>query len=289
MTNQPQGPTLRVLITGSKGFIGQHLKAFLRGKVQKIILWEHDVGELTRYKEPAEVVIHLAGASRFEQFIEAPYRCYEVNVVGTLAVLNYCKRVGARCVLASTSGVYVSRKDGAPVSEGSPVGPSLPYGISKLLAENLCREHAENFGVSSIVLRLFNVYGPGQHKSFLVAQIIDALVHRQPIVLRMPEALRDFVYVHDVVEAFLRAACSGYGGFKVFNIGSGIAIGVRDMVSIAERVFGPAVSIESGISRPGELSAAIADITTARKELGWIPKYDLESGMRAIKASWGEC
>jgi nucleoside-diphosphate-sugar epimerase len=101
----------------------------------------------------------------------------------------------------------------------------------------------------------------------------------------MPDAIRDFIYVDDVVDALFRAALLCVQGFRVFNIGSGRAVRVRDVVSIAGQIFAPAVSIEIAHSHPGELTTAIADIGKARKELGWVPKYDIESGLIAIKAS----
>ncbi len=279
--------TLRVVITGSRGFIGRHLTQHLRSKVQDLVEWNGDVRGLAKYEKSADVVFHLAGVSRHEQFLNAPHQSYEVNVIGTQVVLNYCRKVGARCILASTSGVYRSSGSREPVSENAPISPILPYGISKWLAECLCKQ-AEDSGVPSVVLRLFNLYGPGQHKSFLVAHVIDCLMGKQPLVLRMPDAFRDFIYVADVVEVLFKAALLGNAGFKVFNIGGGQAVRVRDMVSIAERIFGPAVSIEHGSSHAGELAASIADISKARRELGWVPQYNLEHGLMAIKASWNK-
>lgn len=285
MRSASSGSGLRVVITGSKGFIGRHLTEHLRPKIHDLVEWERDVQELGRYEKSADVVFHLAAVSRYERFLNASHQSYEINVAGTLAVLNYCKKVGARCILASTSGVYRSRADAQPVSEDAPIEPTLPYGISKWLAESLCRQQAKDLGVPSVILRLFNVYGPGQHKSFLVAQVTDCLVRKRPLVLRMPDAFRDFVYVGDVVEALFRAALLEGVNFRVFNIGSGQAVRVGDMVGVAERIFGSAQQIELVHSHPGELTAAIADITRAGEELGWIPQVDLESGLRAIKAS----
>jgi dTDP-L-rhamnose 4-epimerase len=102
----------------------------------------------------------------------------------------------------------------------------------------------------------------------------------------MPEAFRDFIYVDDVAEALFKAALLEKNvRFRVFNIGSGQAVRVREMVRVAERIFGYPTRIESADSHPGELTAAIADVTRAREELGWIPRYDVEAGIAAIKDS----
>jgi|TARA_B100000315_G_scaffold243896_1_gene267811 nucleoside-diphosphate-sugar epimerase len=247
--------------------------------------WHGDVMELPDYDEPVDVVFHLAGVSRYDQFLEAASKGYDINVIGTLAVLTYCKKVGARCVFASTSGVYRSPMDAEPISEDAPLGPNSPYGISKGLAEGICRHQAKELGTPSVVLRLFNVYGPGQHPSFLIMWVIECLLKKQPIVLRMPDAFRDFVYVADVVDAFSRAALLKNTEFKVFNIGRGQAVRVRDVVRIAERVFAPSTGIELVDSQLGELTAVIADNARASEELGWTPKYNLEAGLMEIKAS----
>lgn len=285
------GSKLRVVITGSKGFLGRHLTEHLRPIIQDLVEWEKDVQELGKYEKSADVVFHLAAVSRYEQFLDAAHRSYEVNVSGTLAVLNYCKKVGARCILASTSGVYRSPRDAQPISENGPIEPTLPYGISKWLAEGLCRQQANDWGIPSVVLRLFNVYGPGQHKSFLVAEVIDCLLKKRPLVLRMPDALRDFIYVSDVVEVLLRAAQLedlGETGCKFFNVGSGKPVSVRDMVVLAEKIFGPAQSIDFVESHHGELTSAVADISKACEELGWTPRFDLAAGLKAIKAALGQ-
>ena len=276
---------MRILVTGSKGFIGRHVVASSGRRGDKLIEWNADVRDLIKCTEPTDAVLHLAAVSRNEQFTDRPHESFVTNVVGTAAVLNYCSRVGARCVLTSTSAVYRSRDGAYSVAEDATIRPSSAYGISKWLAESLCHQQQEDAGTASTVLRLFNVYGPGQHPSFVIPYVVQCLKMRRPIFLRMPDGIRDFVYVTDVVDALFKAARLRDPGVKVFNIGSGRAVRIREMVGIAERIFGPATSIEVVHSHPGELTAMIADITRAREELHWIPKDDLESGLTAIETS----
>lgn len=274
---------MRILVTGSRGFIGRHVVASAQGRSDKIIEWDGDVRNLAKCNEPADVVLHLAAASRYDQFNELPHQSYANNVVGTVAVLNYCGRVGARCVLTSTSAVYGPSDCAQPVPEDAPIRPNSAYGISKWLAESLCQQQARDVGIASTVLRLFNVYGLGQHPSFFVPYVVQCLKERRPIFLRMPEGFRDFVYVADVVDALFKAALLRTPGVNVFNIGSGRAVRVREMVEVAERVFGQAVAVERTAAHPDEVSAVVADTSRARNELGWTPMYDLESGLIAMR------
>lgn len=257
--------------------------ASAQGRTDEIVEWDADVRDLAKCNEPADVVFHLAAASRYDQFNDVPHESYATNVVGTAAALNYCSRVGARCILTSTSAVYRPPDGTRPVPEDAAVRPTSVYGISKWLAERLCHQQARDAGVVSTVLRLFNVYGPGQHPSFLVPYVVQCLKERRPIFLRMPEGIRDFVYVADVVDALFKAARLSNQGIKVFNIGSGRAVRVQDMIRVAERVFGQAVAVEEAAVHPDEIAAVVADTSQARDELGWTAIYDLEAGLIAMR------
>ena len=276
---------LSVIVTGSRGFIGRHLMARLQSEGWDVMEWKDDVRSLAEYDRAIDVVLHLAAAARHDKFATELHEGYDVNVTGTLACLNYCQKTGASCVLTSTSAIYLSPQEYGPIIEEAPTCPALPYSISKWLAENLCRQQAKDMGVPSVVLRLFNVYGPGQHPSFLVPYVVKCLVQSQPLSLRTPEATRDFVYVDDVVDALVRAARCKNTEFRTFNIGSGQATRVIDMVRLAEEVYGEAVGIEVIGPHTGEPFVVVADIGRARQELGWSPQYDLKAGLAAMKAS----
>lgn len=276
---------MRVLVTGARGFIGRRVMGMLQSRGQTVDALAGDVRDLGAFAGRADVVVHLAALVRHDQFAAAPGRGYDVNVIGTQSVLNYCQRVGARCVLASTSAVYRGTSAAAVIAESSAVEPVSPYAISKWLAERLCEQQATDAGVPSIALRVFNVYGPGQHEEFVIPYVVHRLATGQPLVLRMPEAVRDFVYVDDVADAFCRAALHAHSGFRVFNVGSGSALRVLDMVRVAERVIGPAVHIETTRHHGGELTAAVADTARVRQELGWSPHHDLAAGLQAMKAA----
>ena len=168
-----------------------------------------------------DTVYHLAAVTDRQMFVENACEAYDVNVCGTLAVLHYCRKVGATCVMTSTSGVYNGSSESENLSESDEINPSNPYSLSKWLAEEVCKYESENMGVRTIILRLFNVFGYGQDSSFLIPYIVNCLIAGEKMNLRMPEATRDFVYIDDVVEALLKAGQIRDTYFDVFNIGSG--------------------------------------------------------------------
>ena len=273
------------IVTGSRGFIGAHLVNRLGKDGWDVSPWKEDVRGIGGHSEPADVVFHLAAAARRDRFAASEREAVDVNVLGTLAVLNFCYKTGARCVLASTSAVYAPRAEGVPLSEGSLIGPSDAYGQSKWLAERACAAQANDLGVQSIVLRIFNAYGPGQHTGFLVPAIVGSLSGGAAVPIRMPNAVRDFVYVADVVDALVCAAGYGDLDFTVLNIGTGEGTRVRDLLTLAEGVWQSKAEIEPGERNVGEAEHAVADIDEARRVLGWSPSYGLKTGLEAVKES----
>jgi len=230
------------------------------------------------------VVFHLAAEVRRERFDEQPHEAYNVNTAGTLAVLNYCYRTGARCVFMSTSGVYEGSAADEKFTEESPIGPASDYAMSKWLAEGLCRRQAIDLGVESVVLRLFNAYGPGQRSSYIVPHVIKSILQQKPLALRMSEARRDFIHVDDVVEALLKAAITKVDS-TVFNIGRGCGTRIIDLVRLCEDLLGETAEIVEAEAHSGETMSAVADIERAERELGWTPTRGLRSGLIDLGSS----
>jgi len=278
-----------ILVTGSRGFIGRHLVARLREEGAEVHEWNSDVRMLQRFPRPLQAVVHLAAVSDPDRFRLEPAEAFSVNVLGTLAVLELCAGMGAACILTSTCGVYRPCVDGVPIPESSATGPITPYGMSKLLAEQVAETSARRHLLSVTVLRLFNVYGTGQRKGFLIPEILSSLGSGQPPVLNNPYAVRDFVYVADVVEAIVLAITQVRSGYRVFNIGSGRGIPIIEAARVAGRIFQKAELVEKLPSPYTESEhrsdSYVADITQAMNALSWKPCYGLEDGLLAMKAS----
>ncbi len=277
--------TGRALVTGADGFIGRHLCATLRssGNWSEVLVFQGDIREIADFATEVDIVFHLAARSRPGDFQEQAPDSFDVNVSGTLAVLLYCKRIGARCVFVSTSGVYAVPLPGERVSEDSPIDPAPGYALSKWIGERICLRCARELDLSIVILRLFNVYGPGQHPDFVVPYICDSLLRGEPITLRMPNAKRDFIYVSDVVTVMLQAASYPGRGAIFWNVGTGIATSIMDFLRVAERELGVIGQIRTENPEAGnrrEKSEIIANPERIGRELGWTPRVDLTGGLR---------
>ena len=278
---------LRVLVTGSTGFIGRHLMPQLFSLYPSVTAWNGDIQTIADCPEKADVVVHLAGSTRHELFTESKHTGFEVNVLGTQAVLEYCRKTGARLLFASTSAVYPSSKTDIPCSEISPIGPQTPYGLSKWLAEELCKQYAVGFGVPATILRIFNPYGIGLQSSFLIPNAIASAMEGKTVLLRMPNAIRDFVYIDDLVAAFLKVLDYASEGCEIFNIGTGCGMRIHEVLEKVALVWGRPLKMEMVQPHPGELAYSVADCQKAKKVLGWEPQFSLEKGLEAIKKEYG--
>jgi GDP-4-dehydro-6-deoxy-D-mannose reductase len=154
-----------------------------------------------------------------------------------------------------------------------------PYALSKKLAEEACRFYAESFGMNVVVLRQFNVYGPGQADSFLIPSIIRQVRVGGEIRVKDLEPKRDYVYVADVVRAIVSAA-HGPAGFVVCNVGSGVSHSVATIIETIQHVWGTALPVRSDAQRRAEeIMDTVADIAAAKRRLGWQPRFDLRQGL----------
>jgi UDP-glucose 4-epimerase len=222
-----------------------------------------------------EVVFHLAAQIDVRRSVADPSTDAHVNVGGTAAVLEASRHAGVRrVILASTAGVY-GDPDALPTSESSPVAPLSPYAASKAAAETYLALFSRLHGLSTLSLRMANVYGPGQNphgEAGVVAIFCAAAVEgRSVTVFGDGRQTRDFVYVRDVVEAFLTAGHSGEQG--VINISTGVE------TSIATLAGELRVTIEHGPGRLGEIGRSSLDPAAAAERLGWRARTPLRDGL----------
>ena len=228
-----------------------------------------------------EVVLHLAAQADVRVSVERPALDAEINVLGTVRILEAARRHGAKIVFASSGGAAYGECDG-PATESAPLRPLAPYGTSKLCGEEYLATWNRLYGTKHVALRLGNVYGPRQmpHGEAGVVAIFMGLLRDggTPTVFGEGLQTRDYVYVGDVVDAMLRALERDGG---IYNVGTGVetsVVGLYDAIRTAsgvdrEPAFAPA--------RLGELQRSVLDASLAERELGWRPEHTLAGGLAA--------
>jgi UDP-glucose 4-epimerase len=211
-------------------------------------------------------------------------------VVGTVNVLEACRKAGVRKIVVSSSAGIFGELHQLPIAEDHPVEPDSPYGASKLAAEKLCLAYAKLYELEAIALRYFNVYGPNQRFDAygnVIPIFVFKMLRGEPItVFGDGEQTRDFISVTDVVQANIKASeVSGVSG--AFNIASGSRITINDLVRrLCELVPGEH-EISDGPERPGDVLDSLADISAARSTIGFEPSVAIESGL-AEYVHWAE-
>jgi UDP-glucose 4-epimerase len=289
-------------VTGGAGFIGSHVVDALvareaevhvvddlsKGKRENVHagaeLHEVDIrGEVGDVFETArpEVCFHLAAQADVRVSVERPDFDADVNVLGTLRVLEAARHFGTKVIFSSTGGAIYGECDG-PADEDHPRNPLSPYGVSKLAGEEYLSAYTRLYGGGHVALRYGNVYGPRQdpHGEAGVVAIFMSRLREggTPQIFGDGTQTRDYVYVGDVVAATLAAAAHAGG---VFNVGTGIETSVVDLYERIQRAAGFERTPGFADARPGELQRSVLDASRARRELGWIPEHSLDEGLDA--------
>ena len=220
-------------------------------------------------------------------FEEDPKEDCEVNVLGTLNVLEAARKADARVVFASSCAVY-GNPEKRPTAETHPTAPVSFYGLSKFVGENYCRFQQENYGSEVVMLRIFNVYGPNGHG--VLPDFLNKL-QKNPNkleVLGTGRQGRDFVYVSDMVRVLLLAATSPAAVGQIFNVGTGTTTSVTDLakkIIVLLGLEGVEISFTGGLAWEGDMDITQADISKAVKYLKWRPQVSLEEGLKELISS----
>lgn len=300
-------PLQKVLITGGAGFIGSNVVRLVcaetRGEVVvldnlssgyvdnleglPVTLVRGDVRDDVAVGQAiagCDTVFHLAASVGNTRSIEHPIQDSEINVLGTLRVLEAARDAGVtKLVFSSSAGIFGELKT-LPIGEDHPVEPDTPYGASKLCAEKLCLAYAKLYPIECVSLRYFNVYGVNQRYD-AYGNVIPIFAHRvlhgEPItIFGDGEQTRDFVNVDDVAAANLAAArAEGVSG--AFNIASGTRITINRLAEIIVAASGRDAAIEHAPPRRGDVRHSLADITAAATAFGFEPRVALEDGLPA--------
>lgn len=272
-----------IAITGSEGFVGSHLVRKimeLNARVIKIDLnHKVDVTDWSQLEnlDKFDVLIHLSAKTFVPESYKEPRHFYHTNIVGTLNALELCRLNNAKMIYAS-SYVYGLPKY-IPVDEGHPIQGFNPYAESKIIGERLCERYYHDFNVGVIIMRPFNIYGPNQNKKFLIPSMIEQARNGE-IVLKDPMPKRDFVFIDDVVNAYIKAIQYDKTGFEIINLGLGKSYSVREIAGEVIRNFDEAVNITfTNEKRISEIPDTVADISKAKALLGWEPEISIEHGI----------
>lgn len=296
---------MKVLVTGGAGFIGSHVVDRLlqeghdvvvvdnlvtgkRKNVPKAVQFykldiENPKLERIFRNERPSVVFHLAAQMNVRRSVEDPMFDAQVNVLGTLNVLEQASKHGARKVIFSSSGGAIYGEQLAfPAPETHITQPLSPYGISKLCGEHYLSYYHRLSGIQVVSLRYANVYGPRQDpegEAGVVAIFIQKMLRgEQAVVNGNGRQTRDFVFVEDVVESNLMAMGPSVEG--VYNVGTGIETSVNDLYKIVVELTKVDFKEVHGPAKRGEQARSVIDSTKLHRDLGWEPKVDLREGLR---------
>ena len=290
---------MRAIVTGGAGFIGSHAAEALlargdevhvlddlsKGKRENVpsgaelhegdIRRPHDVFDAVQ----PELVLHLAAQADVRASIERPDYDADVNILGTLRILEAARRHGSQLVFSSTGGAIYGECD-EPAPETAERRPLAPYGTSKLCGEEYLATWNRLYGTSHVSLRFGNVYGPRQEphgEAGVVAIFMGLLLEGgTPKIYGNGRQTRDYVFVGDVVRAMLAAA--GHAG-GVYNVGTGVETSVLELYDAIQRVSGREREPEFAGARMGELQRSVLDVSLASRELGWRPEHSLDDGL----------
>jgi len=305
-----------VLVTGGAGFIGSHIASSLvhqgarvriiddlstghrenvaeiGGDVDFIHASLTDSKAVSRALRDVEVVFHEAAIPSVPRSVAKPTETHEASVNATFSLLLAARdqRI-RRLVYAASSSAYGDQSE-LPKREDLRPDPLSPYAVAKLVGEYYCQVFSRVYGLETVSLRYFNVFGPrqdpGSQYSGVISRFMDALLNgEQPIIYGDGEQSRDFTYISNVVDANLRAAESGSAVGQVINIANGERVTINQVFEKVKKLTGRTdVQPEYAPARTGDVRDSLADLTLARSLLGYSPKIDLEEGLRLTLDWW---
>jgi UDP-glucose 4-epimerase len=304
----------KAVVTGGAGFIGSHLAEELLKRRYKVIILDDlstgrreniepiiansdvqfiegsvtDLPLLNKLFQNVSYVFHLAAIPSVPRSIESPLASHNVNITGTLDVLLAAKDNKVKKVIYASSSAVYGDTPTLSKREDMPPNPQSPYAVTKLAGEYYCHVFHQVYGLSTICLRYFNVYGlrqdPNSQYSAVIPRFIQRVLdNKPPVIFGDGEQTRDFTFVKDAVGATILAAESDATG--IFNIGTGERISINKLAALIINLIGNSVEPIHEELRFGDIRHSLADISKA-KQFGCNPKYDLEEGLRETIGSF---
>lgn len=284
-----------ILITGSTGFIGNHLIPEL-SKNHKIMgisknkkkSYKNFVSrsmDITKSNFSLQnhfgKIIHMAAVSDITYCNLNPTKCYELNVKSTQKMLEIARKNDSSFIFLSSSHVYGNPKK-LPLSETDTCYPLTHYASSKKMGEILCKTYSQTYGLDIRIARIFSAYGPKSSKSNLIFNIINQMIHTSKIKLGNIYPKRDFIFISDVISGLIKIINSKKRGFQTYNIGSGKSISVEDVVKTCINLSKTNKKLISSkkISRKNEIEDIRANISKMKSEFNWKPQISLKEGLQ---------
>lgn len=296
----------RVVITGGCGFVGSNLIDWLKREVKcDIVVFDNEVlgrhewisefdvtfvkGDICDRQAVknvlagADTVIHLAADTRVIPSIEKPRFNFEVNVGGTLNILEEMRAAGIKRLINASTGGAIVGDTAPPVHEAMPPHPLSPYGASKLAVEGYCSAFSASYGMDIVSLRFSNVYGPrSYHKGSVVAHFFKRVLKDEELIIYGDGTqTRDFIFVEDICQGIMKALSKQASG--VYQLGAGVPTTVTQLVEAMRQVTGRPIKVRHEEFRAGEVMATYSDISLARRALGFEPRADFHDG---LKKTW---
>ena len=305
----------RALVTGGAGFIGGHLVegllaagwsvrviddlstgsernlAHARERIEFTRGDIRDADVLKRVMDGVEVVFHQAAMASVPRSVAMPLLTNSINVDGTLLVLETARQSGVRRVVYAASSSAYGDTEVLPKTESLPATPLSPYALQKHTGEVYCRLYRELYGLETVALRYFNIFGPRQDPNSDYAAVIPsfvtaALAGRPPVIYGDGEQTRDFTYVENAVQANLRAADSQRASGRVINIAAGKRTSLNRLWQAIREIVGVDLEAHHAAPREGDVRDSLADLTLASELLDYAPDIDLDEGLGRTIASF---
>lgn len=305
---------MRVLVTGGAGFIGSHtVERFLEEGWEVVVLDNFRTGRrenishlsgrfelhtgsvedrslLEALLMEADAVVHLAAVPSVVESFEFPVETASINVSGTISVLEGSRRADVEKVVFSSSSAIYGDGYPLPLKEDLPPRPLSNYAVTKVAGEHLMGVYSRVYGLRTVSLRYFNVYGPRQNPeseyAAVVPKFLTALSRGEtPVIYGDGEQSRDFIYVRDVAEVNYLSVVRDIPGGEVFNVASGIPTTIHELLRTVEEVVGRRAQPRYEPPRPGDIRHSLADVEKLKKMLDFTPRYSLKEGLREMYTS----
>jgi UDP-glucose 4-epimerase len=300
----------KFLVTGGAGFIGLNLVHHLNASGEKVVILDDfstskkkylrdlpkdvrvvegdvlDLKEVKKCTRGVDYVVHLAGQSSVLKSVKDPGGTLERNAMGTLSVLVAARHAKVKRFIYVGSATAYGESPSLPKVESMNDAPLSPYAVSTIAAENQCRVFFNTYGLQTVILRAFNLYGPFQETTGnyapvcgkFICQLLDG---KPPIVSGDGKQSRDFTHINDLIEAIKAACIAPKAEGELFNIGTGSRITVNGLVNMINGILGKEIQPKYEEARPGDIRHSLADVTKSQEMLGFRPRISIVDGLNS--------